>query len=54
MKPFDKLKSMVGGGNDKTYSYECAECGTQFEATEPNPNYLNCPECNGERVHSAV
>jgi len=31
---------------DTTYTYECVDCGTEFESEKPR-DLAECPECGG-------
>ncbi|PSP76550.1 rubredoxin [Halobacteriales archaeon QS_1_68_20] len=50
----EKVKSLVGGGEDETYSYRCDACNGEFESTVANPNDTFCPDCGSDRVHSSL
>lgn len=54
MSLVEKVRSLVGDGDDSTYRYECENCGNGFESAAPNPNDVACPLCESGRVHSAL
>ena len=54
MSLVEKVRSLVGDGDDSTYRYECENCGNTFESVAPNPNDVDCPLCESGRVHTAL
>lgn len=48
------VTSMIDGGDDETYHYQCGDCGTEFESAADHPSDAECPECGSESVHTAV
>lgn len=54
MALIERIRSIVGSEEEaKSYGYVCEECESEFEATAPNPNDVDCPECGSRRVYSA-
>jgi len=54
MSLIEKLKTMVGSGEEKKYSYKCSDCGVTFESTAVNPNQTDCPECESSRTRTTT
>lgn len=54
MSLVDKVKSLVGDGDEGTYEYECENCGAAFESESSNPNDVDCPECGSGRIHTEL
>jgi len=54
MALIERLKSMIGEEEERTYSYACSDCGEEFQSTAVNPNDVECPNCGSQRVHSAT
>jgi rRNA maturation endonuclease Nob1 len=41
----DTIKDVIGA-SESTYTYECHQCGTEFETTDRR-HEAECPECGG-------
>jgi DNA-directed RNA polymerase subunit RPC12/RpoP len=51
----NKIQMMLAGDETETlYSHGCGDCGATFEAPEPNPNHVECPECGSDRIHTTA
>ncbi|WP_332898269.1 MULTISPECIES: hypothetical protein [unclassified Haladaptatus] len=50
----DKIKGLVPGGEEKTYSYRCLECDTEFESPEQHMAKVECPNCHARGGRSIV
>lgn len=50
----EKIKATLAGRDEQTYGYMCQECEREFESTEHNPNFTECPRCGSDRIHTAV
>lgn len=54
MSLVEKVRSLVGDGDDSTYRYECENCRNTFDSAVPNSNDVDCPLCESGRVHTAL
>lgn len=48
------MQSLFGDDVERTFSYRCSDCGTDFESTATQTVDAACPECGSEDVHSAI
>lgn len=49
MAILDTLKSMFGT-EERTFTYQCAECDLVFEASTPSESQASCPNCQDSRT----
>lgn len=50
----DKVKKLTGSDGQRTYEYECEQCGSTFDDEARNPNDVSCPGCGSARVYSPL
>lgn len=48
---FEKLK-IPFGQEDRTFKYECMNCGTTFESEHADMSKVSCGECGAARVRA--
>lgn len=50
MSIIDRAKSLVGGGEDDTFRYQCTSCKEIFESEEAHMGKVSCPQCGDRNV----
>lgn len=54
MTVIDKLKNLLTGSDDQTYSYRCRDCETEFESPEAQMKDVTCPECDSTNIRDSA
>lgn len=49
----DSIKGLLGS-EERTFTYVCEKCETEFESSEPKMVDVGCPECRSTQIRSPM